>query len=197
MTPLTIQEHEEPVGIVSDRALYLKADQYTLVEQGDTTAAYGLVQAGGLISAEDAHRLHLQVKNGRVEQMSREEAYKASGQEAPAPAEKPKAELLVRPKAPPPPPPPPPMGNTSQTPQSPPTPPAAVPAGAKPGEKITVEEKKRLADRAESMGSGDMTTPAPKEGEPLRAAPDTDTAKGSKRGSKRATKSATKRGKSR
>lgn len=167
---LEITTTDQPLGIQSDRALYMKADKWTVVEQGDPEAAYGLVQAGGMISAEDVVRLHLSVSGGKVKQASRAEAYKAAGMDAPPPAEAPTAQLLVRP-TPPPPPPPPEMGATSATPQSPPTPPAAVPAdkSGKASQRQTVEEKVRLEERAERIGSGDLTTPVPDEGEPLRS----------------------------
>lgn len=172
---LEIITQDKPIGIQSDRALYLKADKWTVVEQGDPAAAYGLVQAGGLISAEDVNRLHLSVSGGKVKQASRAEAYKAAGMEAPLPAEAPTAQMLVRP-TPPPPPPPPEAGNSGATPQTPPSAPAAVPADAKgrATERQTVEEKVRLQERAERMSSGDLTTPIPDEGEPLRASPDAE-----------------------
>lgn len=177
MSPLEIKGTDQPLGIVSDRRLYLKADNWTLAEEGDTAAAFGLIGEGGMIPAAEVARLHLSVKGGKVSQLSREEAYKASGVEMPAAAEAPKAELLVKPT---PLPPPPPATATGATPQTPPSAPAAVPADAQGKASATAqtpEEAARLRDRAERMSSGDQTTPVPVHGEPLRAEPGSDTAR--------------------
>lgn len=193
---LKIEKPDQPLGLVADRPLKLAADNYTLVEAYDDKGRYNLVgTAGAMISAEDAHRLHLTTEGGRVVQMSRDDAYKASGQEVPASAEAPKAEWLVKPTPPPPPPPPENTSGTGATPQTPPSAPAAVPADAKgkAASNQTVEEKVRLRDRAERMSSGDVTTPTPKEGEPLRS-PAPEKPAPAKPASK-TTKKTTKRGK--
>lgn len=199
---LEIEKPDQPLGLVADRPLKLAADNYTLVEADDPDGRYNLVgSAGAMIPAEHVHRLHLTAEGGKVQQMARDKAYRASGQEPPdLEEEEPKAQWLVRPTAPPPPPPP--EGgdlSSSATPQSPPTAPAAVPAdqAGDPAAHQTIEEKVRLADRARRMSSGDVTTPVPDEGAPLRKTPSpkkTETAEGApervstKRGAKKATK---------
>lgn len=52
--------------IVSDRRLYLTADKETVVEHGDTRAAFLLAGEGSEISMPEAERLGLSVEDGRV-----------------------------------------------------------------------------------------------------------------------------------
>lgn len=54
--------------LVADRRLYMDVDRRILIEEGDVRAAFGLVDAGGTISAEDAERLYLTIEDGKIVQ---------------------------------------------------------------------------------------------------------------------------------
>lgn len=52
--------------VISDRRLYLTADNDRIVEEGDADARFLLAGAGGTIKAAEAKRLDLGTKNGRI-----------------------------------------------------------------------------------------------------------------------------------
>lgn len=65
---LTINRGQAPRGMFSDRRLYLSADKATVLEEGDSGAAYLLASEGAEISAADVGRLGLSMVDGRVVQ---------------------------------------------------------------------------------------------------------------------------------
>lgn len=57
-----------PVGMLADRRVFLAADRRRMVEDGDPAAAVLLATPGTLIPAEDAERLGLVLRDGRLVQ---------------------------------------------------------------------------------------------------------------------------------
>lgn len=59
-----------PGDLVADRRLYINAAGTTLIEDGDSAAAFLLAAEGRVISKQDVERLGLEFVDGRVEQRS-------------------------------------------------------------------------------------------------------------------------------
>lgn len=60
------KEQQTMASITADRRLYVTADKSKVVEEGDPTAAYLLAGEGTEIPIEEAERLKLTVKGGKV-----------------------------------------------------------------------------------------------------------------------------------
>lgn len=79
-------------AMVSDRRLYLAADEQTLVEDGDPRSRFLLCTRGGDIPADQVRRLGLELVDGKVQQRvpagSSKEAEKSEDKQKPAPENK-------------------------------------------------------------------------------------------------------------